>query len=167
MTITLIGMPGSGKTCMGKALSRKLGLRVVDGDHLIEKNTGKKLQSIINEEGIEEFKRIEKETLLSINEDNIIITPGGSAIYYEDVMNHFKSLGIVIYLYVGTENLLKRLGDYSTRGIVLKPGQTIEDLFEERRPLLEKYADITVNCDGNFYSFYQKDAIRKISNFKK
>lgn len=167
MTITLIGMPGSGKTCMGKALSKKLGMRVVDGDHLIEKNTGRKLQSIINEDGIEEFKRIEKETLLSINEDNIIITPGGSAIYYEDVMNHFKNLGIVIYLYVGTENLLKRLGDYSKRGIVLKPGQTIEDLFKERRPLLEKYADIKINCDGNYYSFYQKDAIRKITDYKK
>lgn len=167
MTITLIGMPGSGKTCMGKALSRKLGMRVVDGDHLIENNTGRKLQNIIDEDGLEEFKRIERETLLSINEDNIIVTPGGSAIYYDDVMNHFKSLGIVVYLYVGTENLLKRLGDYSKRGIVLKPGQTILDLFNERRPLLEKYADIKVNCDGSFYSFYQKDAIRQIQSFKK
>jgi shikimate kinase len=82
-------------------------------------------------------------------------------------MNHFKSLGIVVYLYVGTENLLKRLGDYSKRGIVLKPGQTILDLFNERRPLLEKYADIKVNCDGSFYSFYQKDAIKQIQSFKK
>ena len=128
MTITLIGMPGSGKTCMGRALSRKLGMSVVDGDHLIEKNTGTKLQTIIDEQGIDGFKRIERETLLSIKDDNIIITPGGSAIYYDDVMEHFKSLGIVVYLYVSPKNLLKRLGDYSKRGIVLAPGQTIEDL---------------------------------------
>ena len=167
MTITLIGMPGSGKTCMGRALSRKLGMRVVDGDHLIEKNTGTKLQTIIDEQGIDEFKRIERETLLSIKDDNIIITPGGSAIYYDDVMEHFKNLGIVVYLYVSPKNLLKRLGDYSKRGIVLAPGQTIEDLYIERRPLLEKYADITVNCDGAFYSYYQKDALYKITHYKK
>ena len=167
MTITLIGMPGAGKTCMGKALSKKLGMRVVDGDHLIEKTTGKKLQAIINEKGLDEFKRIEEETLLSINEDNIIITPGGSAVYYENVMNHFKKNGIVVYLYVSPRNLLRRLGDFSKRGIVLKPGQTIDDLYEERKPLLEKYADITVNCDGGRYSYYQRDAMEKIAAFNK
>ena len=125
------------------------------------------LQDIIDKDGIDEFRRIEEEILLSINEDNIIITPGGSAVYYESVMEHFKSLGPVIYLYVSPENLLERLGDFSKRGIVLKPGQTIADLYEERRPLLEKYADIKVNCDGNHYSYYQKDAINKIQNYKK
>ncbi len=167
MTITLIGMPGAGKTCMGKALARKLGMRVVDGDHLIESIHGKKLQSIINENGIDAFKKIEEETLLSITDDNIIITPGGSAIYYDTVMKHFASMGPVVYLYVSPRNLIRRLGDYSKRGIVLKPAQTIEDLFLERRPLLEKYADITVNCDGGYYSYYQKDAIEKIKAFKK
>ncbi len=167
MTITLIGMPGAGKTCMGKALSKKLGMKVVDGDHLIEKITGKKLQTIINEEGTDAFKKIEEEVLLSIKEDNIIITPGGSAIYYESVMKHFSSMGPVVYLYVSPKNLLKRLGDYSKRGIVLAPGQTIEDLYNERRPLLEKYSDITVNCDGGYYSYYQKDAVEKIRAFKK
>ncbi len=167
MTITLIGMPGAGKTCMGKALAKKLGMRVVDGDHLIEKITDRKLQAIINEDGLDAFKKIEEDILLSINEDNIIITPGGSAVYYESVMKHFASLGPIVYLYVSPKNLLKRLGDYSKRGIVLKPGQTIEDLFEERRPLLEKYADITVNCDGGYYSYYQKDAMEKLRAFQK
>lgn len=167
MIVTLIGMPGAGKTCMGKALSKKLGMNLIDGDKLIEKNTGRKLQSIIDEDGVEAFKKIEEETLLSINDDNTIITPGGSAIYYDNVMKHFQDLGIVVYLYVSPKNLVKRLGDFSKRGIVLKPGQTIEDLYNERRPLLEKYADITVNCDGGFYSSYQKDAIYKIRNYKK
>ncbi len=167
MTITLIGMPGAGKTCMGKAISKKLGMKVIDGDHLIEERTGKKLQTIINEEGIDAFKKIEEETLLSITTDNIIITPGGSAIYYESVMKHFASLGPIVYLYVSPKNLIKRLGDYSKRGIVLQPGQTIEDLYNERRPLLEKFADIKVNCDGGHYAYYQKDAIEKIRAFKK
>lgn len=167
MTITLIGMPGAGKTCMGRALSKKLNMRHIDGDHLIENITGRKLQSIIDEDGIEAFKRIEEEVLLSINEDNIIITPGGSAIYSEKAMEHFKSLGPVVYLYVSPENLLKRLGDFSKRGVVLAPGQTIADLYKERRPLLEKYADITVSCNGAHYSYYQKDAVNKILSYKK
>lgn len=167
MTITLIGMPGAGKTCMGKAISKKMNMRVIDGDRLMENNTGRKLQSIIDEDGLDAFKQLERETLLSIKEDNIIITPGGSAVYYEDVMEHFRSLGVVVYLYVSPQNLIRRLGDFSKRGIVLKPGQTIEDLFEERRPLLEKYAHITVNCDGGRYSHYQSEAIRLIKEFNK
>jgi shikimate kinase len=167
MTVTLIGMPGAGKPCMGKAISKKMNMRVIDGDRLMEQNTGRKLQSIIDEDGLDAFKQLERETLLSIKEDNIIITPGGSAVYYEDVMEHFRSLGVVVYLYVSPQNLIRRLGDFSKRGIVLKPGQTIEDLFEERRPLLEKYAHITVNCDGGRYSHYQSEAIRLIKEFNK
>ncbi len=168
MTVTLIGMPGAGKSCMGKALSRKLKMKLVDGDRLIEERTGKKLYEIIDEEGLEGFKKIEEETLLSITEDNIIISPGGSAIYYDKVMQHFKERGIVIYLYVSPATLLARLGDFSKRGIVLKEGQTIKDLYDERAPLMEKYADIKLNCDGVAYGKYQKTALeliqKRISN---
>lgn len=162
MTITLIGMPGAGKSCMGRALSRRFGMKTVDGDRLIEKITGRKLQDIINEDGLEAFKEVEESTLLSITEDNIIITPGGSAIYYDSVMQHFKKNGIIVYLYVSPEELIKRLGDFSRRGIVLKEGQTIRDLYFERAPLLEKYADITINCDGDSYTKYRFIAERKI-----
>ena len=167
MTITLIGMPGAGKTCMGKALSRKLKMKVIDGDKLIEQRTGKKLHEIISEQGLEGFKKIEEETLLSITEDNIIISPGGSAVYYDNVMQHFKKMGIVVYIYVSPEVLIERLGDFSKRGIVLKDGQTINDLFDERSPLMEKYADITINCNGSAYPLYQKEAISKIKKFIK
>ena len=162
MTITLIGMPGAGKSCMGRALSRRFGMKTVDGDRLIEKITGRKLQDIINEDGLEAIKEVEDSTLLSITEDNIIITPGGSAIYYDSVMQHFKKNGIIVYLYVSPEELLKRLGDFSRRGIVLKEGQTIRDLYFERAPLLEKYADITINFDGDSYTKYRFIAERKI-----
>lgn len=147
---------------MGKAISRKLKLKLIDGDRLIESKTGRKLQDIINESGLEEFKRIEEEVLLSITEDNVIVAPGGSAVYYPSVMEHFKSLGRVIYLYCSLDVIIERLGDFSKRGVVLKEGQTIADLYNERCALYEKYADITVNCSGNAYPKYQNNLIAEI-----
>lgn len=167
MTITLIGMPAVGKSCMGRVLSRKLKMRTVDGDRIIERTTGKRLQEIIDQDGMEKFKEIEENTLLSINEDNIIITPGGSAVYYPKVMEHFKKKGIVVYLYASVETITERLGDFSKRGVVLKPGQTIRDLYNEREPLLKKYADITVNCDGRHFAKYQAVAFEKIAKYVK
>ena len=163
MTITLIGMPAVGKSCMGKALSKKLNMKTIDSDKLIEIKTGKKLQQIIDEEGRDSFKKIEEETLLSITDDNVIITPGGSAIYYPAAMEHLKKMGIVVYLYASYDVIIERLGDYSQRGVVLKPGQTIRDLYDERLPLLEKYADIKVNCNGSSFGRYRIDAFKKIS----
>ncbi|MBQ8303127.1 MAG: shikimate kinase [Clostridia bacterium] len=165
MTITLIGMPAVGKSCMGRALSKKFNMKTVDGDKLIEQATGRKLQQIIDEDGLDAFKKLEEETLLSIKEDNIIITPGGSAIYYPEVMKHFKESGIVVYLYASPKVIIERLGDFSRRGVVLKPGQTIMDLYAEREPLLNKYADITVSCNGKAFSKYRADAYEKIQNW--
>nr|MBE6544758.1 shikimate kinase [Oscillospiraceae bacterium] len=167
MTITLIGMPAVGKSCMGRALSRKLNMKTVDGDKLIMQKTGKKLQDIIDEEGLEAFKKIEEQTLLSITEDNIIITPGGSAIFYPTVMEHFKRNGIVVYLYASYDVIVERLGDYSKRGVVLEKGKTLRDLYDERAPLLERYADVTVNCSGNAYPKYRAEAMYKISKYLK
>ncbi len=162
MTITLIGMPGAGKSIMGKALAKALGYRWIDGDRAIEEKTGRRLQNIINEDGVSAFRKIEEEVLLSLAGDNVVISTGGSAIYYDRAMRHFKENGKVVYLYVGVDELIKRLGDFSKRGIVLAPGKTIKDLYEERAPLYEKYADITVNCDGEAYSTYQKALNEKI-----
>ena len=167
MIITLIGMPAVGKSCMGKALSKKLKMKTVDSDRLIEQRTGKKLQQIIDEQGMDAFKKIEEETLLSISEDNIILTPGGSAIYYPKAMDYLKQKGIIVYLYADYEIIIERLGDYSQRGVVLKPGQTIRDLYDERVPLLEKYADVTVSCNGNSFGKYRIDAVAKISKYLK
>lgn len=167
MNIILIGMPGCGKSCMGRALSKKLRMRVIDGDRVIEKNTGRKLQDIINEDGLEAFKKIEEENLLTINGDNIIVSTGGSAVYYEKVMNHFKSIGKIVYLYCSLPVIAERLGDFSKRGVVLKPGQTLADLYEERCALYEKYADITVDCSGKAYAVYQKRVITAINYIKR
>lgn len=167
MTITLIGMPGAGKSCMGKILAKKLHMKFIDGDKLITKVTGKKIQDIIDSEGLDGFKKIEQEVLLSINEDNAVIAPGGSAIYYDDVMKHFKYLGKVIYLYAGIPVITERLGDFSKRGVVLQNGKTLKDMFDERIPLLEKYADIKINCNGNNFMRYQHSLISIVDELNK
>ncbi len=163
MIITLIGMPGCGKSCMSRAIAGKLNLKSLDADKVIESRVGKKLHEIIEERGLEEFRALEEEILLSINEDNIILATGGSAVYYERAMQHFKALGKVVYLYVSFETMLKRLGDYSKRGIVMKENQTIKDLYDERCSLYEKYADIIINCDGTAYTSYRQKLIKAIT----
>ena len=162
MLYTLIGMPGSGKSCMSRAVSGKLNMKALDADKIIENRIGKKLNEIINELGMEEFRKIEEETLLSINENNTILATGGSAVYYDSAMQHLKKSGKIIYLYVSFETMLKRLGDYSKRGIVMRPGQTIKELYDERAALYKKYADIIINCDGTAYSYYRAQVIKAI-----
>ena len=165
MIITLIGMPGSGKSCMGRMLSGKLCMRFVDGDKLIESKYNMKLSEIIAEYGLDGFKRIEEEVLLSVEEDNIVLSPGGSAIYYDSFMKKVKSRGVVVYLYCSPETIIERIGDFSKRGIVLKDGYTIHDLYNERVPLLEKYADLTINCDGNKYSKYKHVTLNEVNKY--
>ena len=162
MTITLIGMPAVGKSCMGRAIAKKFNMRLVDGDKVIEHTMGKNLQQIMDEEGIDGFKKIEEELLLTIEEDNIVFTPGGSAVYYPKVMEKFKESGLVVYLYASAETIKNRTVDFSKRGVVLKKGMTMQDLYNERAPLFEKYADITVNCDGTAFAKYKRDAINLI-----
>lgn len=165
MVFTLIGMPGSGKSCMGKAVSNKLKIRNIDSDTLIEKKEGKKLWQLMAELGTENFKRLEEKTLLEFSEDNCILSTGGSAVYYDAAMMHLKSLGKVIYLKVDLPVIKERLGDFSKRGIVLAPGQTIDDLYVERCALYEKYADITVNCSGHAFPKYHANIISEIEKY--
>ena len=166
MVITFIGMPGSGKSCMGRAMAGKLKMKLIDSDKLIEKRYGKKLQELIDELGVEKFRRIEEEALLSITGDNLIISTGGSAVYSDAGMRHLKSLGKVFYLFCSCDTVKKRIGDFSKRGIVLKPGQTIVDLYNERAPLYKKYADVTILCDGEAYPQYQSAVIRAAKRYK-
>ena len=166
MIFTLIGMPGSGKSCLGRAIAGKLKMKHVDTDRLIERRYGKKLSELIAEYGNEGFSKIEEETLLSIDEDNILLSTGGSAVYSEAAMEYLRSRGKLIYLYCGHRILSERLGDLSRRGVVMKEGMTLRDLFEERAPLYSKYADITVICDGHEYPKYQRAVIAAIKKHK-
>jgi len=167
MLFTLIGMPGSGKTCMSRALSSKINIKTLDTDRVIEARVGKKLHEIISEQGLDEFRRIEEETLLTINEENALLATGGSAVYYEKAMQRFKEIGVIVYLYVSFETMLKRIGDYSKRGLVMRPDQTIKDLYLERTALYEKYADVTINCDGADYPKYRAELLKIIDSYSK
>lgn len=146
--ITLIGMPGAGKSTIGIVLAKVLGFDFIDSDLLIQKGEGKLLWQIMRDVGIAGFNEIEERINSEINTENSVIATGGSVIYGPKAMEHLRSISTVVYLKVNPSTLKRRLGDLEKRGVVLKPGQTLADLFEERIPLYEKYAHITVNVSN-------------------
>ncbi|MCM1135360.1 MAG: shikimate kinase [Clostridium sp.] len=146
--IILIGMPGSGKSTVGVVLAKKLGFRFIDSDLVIQEKCGKLLYQLIEELGEAGFLMLENEINASITVENAVIATGGSAVYGAEAMERFKSIGRVVYLKLPFEELKIRLGDLHERGVVLKEGYTLHDLYEERIPLYEKYADMTVDCGG-------------------
>lgn len=146
--IVLIGMPGAGKSTIGVVLAKILGYEFLDSDLLIQRQEKKKLSEIIKEKGIEAFKQIENEVNASIDVDETVIATGGSAIYGKEAMNHLKDIGTVVYLKLPYEELKARLGSLEGRGVVLSAGQTLEELYAERIPYYEEYADITVDGAG-------------------
>lgn len=145
--IILIGMPSAGKSTLGVILAKTIGLNFVDSDIVIQENTGRLLQEIINEDGIDEFLKVEESNILSLQHKNSLIATGGSVIYSESAMEHLRNMGKIIYLKVSFSEIERRIKDISTRGIVLAPGQSLEDMYNERINLYEKYADITVEGD--------------------
>ena len=146
--ITLIGMPGVGKSTIGVVLAKVLGYQFLDSDLLIQKQEGRKLHQIISQEGNEGFKIIENRVNASIQAEETVIATGGSVIYCPEAMKHLKSIGTVVYLKLSLEPLSKRLGNLKGRGVLLKEGQTLEDLYRERTPLYEKYADLVIDEEG-------------------
>lgn len=146
--IILIGMPGAGKSTLGVVLAKVLGYEFVDSDLLIQKQEKKRLHQIISQEGIEGFTLIENRVNASIETEETVIATGGSVVYCKEAMEHLKSIGTVVYLELSLESLSKRLGNLKGRGVLLKNGQSLKDLYEERVPLYEKYADIVVNEEG-------------------
>ena len=146
--IILIGMPGAGKSTLGVVLAKVLGYDFLDSDLLIQKREKKRLPDIIAEFGIDHFICIENEVNQSIVTRETVIATGGSVIYGKEAMEHLQTLGRVIYLKLSLNDLKKRLGNLEGRGVIMKDGHTLEDLLEERRPLYEKYADLTADLSG-------------------
>lgn len=146
--ITLIGMPGAGKSTIGVVLAKVLGFDFIDSDLLIQKSEGKLLWQIMRDVGNDGFNEIEERINSTIDATNSVISTGGSVIYGPKAMEHLRSISTVVYLKVNCSTLKRRLGDLEKRGVVLKPGQTLPELFEERTPLYEKYAHITVNVSN-------------------
>ena len=143
--ITLIGMPGVGKSTLGVVLAKILGYDFLDSDLLIQKQEKQKLSQIIARIGTEGFKQIENQVNASIETDRTVIATGGSVVYCKEAMEHLKNISTVVYLELPLDQLAKRLGNLSGRGVVFEEGQTLKDLYEERTPLYEKYADLTIH----------------------
>lgn len=146
--IVLIGMPGVGKSTVGVVLAKKLGFSFVDSDLVIQDTYGKLLHELIEQYGIEGFWKIENDINAAIHRHKAVIATGGSAVYGKEAMEHFRSIGTVVYLELPYEEIADRLGDLNARGVTIMQGQTLKELYEERRPLYQKYAHITVNCSN-------------------
>ncbi|MBQ9728289.1 MAG: shikimate kinase [Clostridia bacterium] len=146
--VILIGMPGSGKTTIGTEISEKIGYGYVDSDSVIVAREGKRLNEIIEEVGTEKFLDVEAKVNSELCADRCVIATGGSVIYRDYAMEKLKTMGTIVYLQLSYESIASRLGDLKKRGVALKDGFTLKDLYEERIPLYEQYADLTVNLDG-------------------
>ena len=164
--VILIGMPGSGKSTVGVVLAKKLGYRFIDSDLVIQEKYGKLLYQLIEERGEAGFLMLENEINASITAEGAVIATGGSAVYGKEAMRHFREIGQIVYLKLPFEELEQCLGDLHERGVVLKKGYTLRDLYEERIPLYEKYADITIACEGKdirsvMEEIYEKRSLEK------
>lgn len=146
--IILIGMPGVGKSTIGVILAKMLGYTFVDADIVIQNQEKRLLREIIEAEGVEGFIQVENRINSEINGDKCIIATGGSVVYGEEAMKHYREIGRIVYLKIGYEELTGRLNDIKGRGVVLRHGQNLWDLYQERCPLYEKYADVVV-CEDN------------------
>lgn len=146
--ITLIGMPASGKSTVGVLLAKRLGYSFVDVDIVIQEQEGRLLKEIIEQEGTDGFLKVEDRVNRALDVKRSIIAPGGSVIYGEKAMEHLKAISTVVYLKLSYEEVEERLGDLKDRGVALKDGMTLRDLYDERVPLYERYADITVDETG-------------------
>jgi shikimate kinase len=146
--IILIGMPGVGKSTVGVVLAKIEGYHFIDADIVIQQQERRLLKDIIASEGVEGFIDIENRINTSIECGNAVIATGGSVVYGKEAMEHYKEIGTIVYLKVGYRELKGRLGNIKNRGVVLKEGQNLETLYEERCPLYEKYADVIVDETG-------------------
>ncbi len=162
--LILVGMPGSGKSTLGVILARRLGYGYLDTDSFISQREKCTLQKIIDEKGLDKFLEIESSVGSEIVCDRVIIATGGSMIMSKEAMENLKSLGKVIFINVGLPELKRRLSDYSDRGIAMKNGETLEDIYQGRLPYYKKYADLTVDYkNGNSLEETAEDIIKALN----
>ena len=158
--IVLIGMPGAGKSTMGVILAKTSGRNFIDTDIVAQETGGRLLQEIIDQEGTGVFLETEEKTILSLHCHHAVIATGGSVVFSEKAMKHLKKDGVVLYLEISFEEMVRRLKNITTRGIVLVAGQSLREMYDQRIPLYEKYADITIACSGSNF----EDCIGNVTN---
>lgn len=147
--VILIGMPGSGKSTCGVVAAKLMLKNFFDTDLLIQNIEGASLQDIIDNKGNDYFQEAEEKAILSLDIQGTVIATGGSVVYSQKAMEHLKSLGKIIFLNIDYEHMLSRISNLSTRGVLIKNGETLKDMFDERLPLYEKWADDVINCNDN------------------
>ncbi len=160
--IILIGMPGAGKSTVGVILAKTLGMTFVDTDIAIQERAGRLLQEIIDTEGPDVFLKIEEETILSLSCRNSVIATGGSVVFSRKAMDSLKKKGVAVYLKISCEEMVRRLSNITTRGIVLIAGQSLPDMYRQRVPLYEEYADITIDCEDEDFEEVVGRVIREL-----
>ena len=145
--IIFIGMPAVGKSTVGVVVAKRLGKQFIDTDLLIQEQEKKLLREIIAEVGDDGFLKIENQVNRDVDVENAVISPGGSIVYCDEAMQHYKEIGTVVYLQASYQTIKQRIRNPKKRGVVLREGQTLKDLYDERSVLFEKYADVIVNED--------------------
>ena len=145
--IVLIGMPGAGKSTVGVVLAKHEGFGFLDSDLVIQEKTGLLLHEIISREGDEGFRQVENRVNASLQVRHTVIATGASGVSGREAMQHLRRIGTVVYLKLSCPSIAERLGDLKERGVTLKEGQTLQQLYDERVPLYERYADITIDCE--------------------
>lgn len=146
--ICLIGMPGAGKSTVGVILAKILGYEFVDSDLVIQKEEGALLKDIIASKGVDGFISVEERVNAGLNLSKTVIATGGSVVYGAKAMEHLKDISTIVYLKLSYATIDSRLSNIRGRGVVLREGQTLKDLYEERTPLYERYADIVIDEDS-------------------
>ncbi|WP_178668961.1 shikimate kinase [uncultured Eubacterium sp.] len=147
--IILIGMPGSGKSTCGVLAAKALLKNFFDTDLLFQGLEEKKLQDIIDDDGIEYFLSAEERAILSLDINATVVATGGSVVYSDKSMEHLKKSGKIIYLHLSYDTMVDRIKNITTRGVVVKEGDSLEDMYNERLPMYQKWADVVINCDNN------------------
>jgi shikimate kinase len=146
--IVLIGMPGVGKSTVGVLLAKASRRDFIDIDVQIQAAEGRALQDIIDAGGLSGFCRIEERCVLALDCRRCVIATGGSVVYSAAAMGHLKGSSLIVHLDLSLPLLEKRLTDMASRGVVIGPGRTLAELYQERQPLYQAWADLTIDCAG-------------------
>ena len=163
----MIGMPGSGKSTCGVLAAKALLKNFFDTDLLFQGLEEKRLQDIIDDDGIEYFLSAEERAILSLDINATVVATGGSVVYSDKSMEHLKKSGKVIYLHLSYDTMVDRKKNITTRGVVVKDGDSLEDMYNERLPMYQKWADVVINCDNNTVEQTVEKIVKASSNCEK